>query len=191
MRTSLKEGIKPHGFAGIFPEYLFSETSRHREPVVAADQRMVIRCFRDDLAVFVYDVLHVPPPIQRALSRPSCCRQNGNQDIGEVADQSDTSASRNPGHVDDGARLGSSAMRHPWWQSSDGIDLRQARWWPRPSVRQPTQCRPARQGTQVPARTVPAFSPSTCGEREPPCRGRATAASRPPGHRQMILNRRW
>jgi hypothetical protein len=26
------------------------------------------------------------------------------------------------------ARLGSSAMRHPWWQPSDGIDLRQARW---------------------------------------------------------------
>jgi hypothetical protein len=23
------------------------------------------------------------------------------------------------------ARLGSSAMRHPWWQSSDGIDLDQ------------------------------------------------------------------
>src|SRR6266850_3723044 len=27
-----------------------------------------------------------------------------------------------------GACLGSRAMRHPWWQSSDGIDLRQARW---------------------------------------------------------------
>jgi hypothetical protein len=60
MRTSLEEGIKPHGFAGIFPEHLFSETSRHREPVVAADQRMVIRCFRDDLAGFVHDVSHVP-----------------------------------------------------------------------------------------------------------------------------------
>jgi hypothetical protein len=28
--------------------------------VVAADQRMVIRCFRDDLAGFVHDVSHVP-----------------------------------------------------------------------------------------------------------------------------------
>jgi hypothetical protein len=27
-----------------------------------SDQRMVIRCFRDDLAVFVYDISHVPPP---------------------------------------------------------------------------------------------------------------------------------
>jgi hypothetical protein len=28
--------------------------------VVAADQRMVIRCLGDDLAVFVHDVSHVP-----------------------------------------------------------------------------------------------------------------------------------
>ena len=103
MRTCLEEGIKPDGFAGIFPEHLFSKTGRHREPVVAADQRMVIRCFRDDLAVFVYDVLHELPPIQRALSRPSCCRQNGNQDVGEVADQSDTGAGRDRGYVDDGS----------------------------------------------------------------------------------------
>ena len=103
MRTSLEEGIKLHRFAGIFPEQFLTEAGRHREPVVAADPRMVIRCFCDDLAVFVRDVCHVPPPIQRALVRPSCCRQNGNQDIGEVADQSDTSASRNPGYVDDGS----------------------------------------------------------------------------------------
>ena len=45
------------------------------------------------------------------------------------------------------ACLGSTAMRHPWWQSSDGIDLRQARWWPRPSVRQPTQYRLGRRTT--------------------------------------------
>ena len=103
MRTSLEEGIKPHRFAGIFPEQFLTETSGHRESVVAADQRMVIRCFRDDLAVFVYDVLHELPPIQRALSRPSCCRQNGNQDVGEVADQSDTGAGRDRGYVDDGS----------------------------------------------------------------------------------------
>src|SRR6266446_5333846 len=60
MRISLEEGIKLHGFAGIFPEQFLTETSGHREAVVAADQRMVIRCFRDDLAVFVHDVFHVP-----------------------------------------------------------------------------------------------------------------------------------
>src|SRR5258707_15823175 len=66
MRTSLEEGIKLHPFAGIFPEQFSTEAGRHREAVVAADQRMVIRCFRDDLAGFVHDVSHVPPPIQRA-----------------------------------------------------------------------------------------------------------------------------
>jgi hypothetical protein len=63
MRTSLEEGIKPHRFAGIFPEQFLTEAGRHREAVVAAGQRMVIRCFRDDVAVFVYDVSHVTPPI--------------------------------------------------------------------------------------------------------------------------------
>ena len=66
MRTSLEEGVKPHRFAGIFPEQFLTETGGHREAVVAADQRMVIRCFRDDLAGFVHDVFQVPPPIQRA-----------------------------------------------------------------------------------------------------------------------------
>jgi len=46
----------------MFPEQFMTETGGHREAVVAADQRMVIRCFRDDLAVFVYDISHVPPP---------------------------------------------------------------------------------------------------------------------------------
>jgi hypothetical protein len=66
MRTSLEEGIKLHRFAGIFPEQFPTEAGRHREPVVTADQRTVIRCFCDDLAGFVHDVFHVPPPIQRA-----------------------------------------------------------------------------------------------------------------------------
>jgi len=66
MRTSLEEGIKLHRFAGMFPEQFLTEAGRHREAVVAADQRMVIRCFRDDLAGFVHDGSHVPPPIQRA-----------------------------------------------------------------------------------------------------------------------------
>jgi Tripartite tricarboxylate transporter family receptor len=56
MRTSLEEGIKPHRFAGIFPEQFLTEAGGHREAVVAADQRMVIRCFRDDLAGFVHGV---------------------------------------------------------------------------------------------------------------------------------------
>ena len=62
MRTSLEEGIKLQRFADIFPEQFLTVAGRHREAVVAADQRMVIRCFRDDLAVFVYDISHVPPP---------------------------------------------------------------------------------------------------------------------------------
>ena len=60
MRTSLEEGIKLHRFAGIFPEQFSTEAGRYREAVVAADHRMVIRCFRDGLAHFVHDVSHVP-----------------------------------------------------------------------------------------------------------------------------------
>src|SRR4051794_36144884 len=75
MRTSLEEGIKLHGFAGIFPEQFFTEAGRHREAVVAAGQRMIICCFRDDFPDFVHDVLHVPPPIQGCLARPSCSFQ--------------------------------------------------------------------------------------------------------------------
>ena len=63
MRISLEEGIKPHRFAGVFPEQFMTEAGRHREAVVAADQRVVIRCFRNDLAAFVYDVPHLLPPI--------------------------------------------------------------------------------------------------------------------------------
>jgi hypothetical protein len=48
----------------MFPEQFLTEAGRQREAVVAADQRMVISCFRDDLAGFVHDVSHVPPPIQ-------------------------------------------------------------------------------------------------------------------------------
>jgi hypothetical protein len=49
----------------MFPEQFLTEAGRHREAVMAADQRLVVRCFRDDLAGFVHDVSHVPPPIQR------------------------------------------------------------------------------------------------------------------------------
>jgi hypothetical protein len=79
MRTSLEEGIKLHRFTAIFPEQFLTEARRHRKAVVAADQRMVIRCFRDDFSGFVHDVSHMTSPIQRGLSRPSSCRQNGNQ----------------------------------------------------------------------------------------------------------------
>jgi hypothetical protein len=51
MQTSLEEGIKLHRLAGIFPAQFFTEAGRHREAVVAADQRMVIRSYIDDLAV--------------------------------------------------------------------------------------------------------------------------------------------
>ena len=93
MRTALEEGIKLHGFAVMLPEQLLTEAGGHCEAVVAANQRMIIRCFRNDLADFVHDVSHVTPPIQRALSRPSCCRQHREQDVGEVADQTDANAS--------------------------------------------------------------------------------------------------
>ena len=62
----LEEEIKLHRFAGISKEQSFTEAGRHREAVVAADQSMVIRCYGDDLAGFVHDGFHVPPPIQRA-----------------------------------------------------------------------------------------------------------------------------
>jgi hypothetical protein len=61
IRTSLEKGIKLHGFAGIFPEQFMTEAGRDREAVVAADQRMVIRCFGDYLASFVHDLSHAPP----------------------------------------------------------------------------------------------------------------------------------
>jgi len=73
----LEEGINLHRFAGVLPEQLLTEAGRHREAVVAADQRMVFRCFRDDLAGVVHDVSHVAPPIQRADQR----RRDGAQSI--------------------------------------------------------------------------------------------------------------
>jgi hypothetical protein len=100
MRTSLEEGIKPHRFAGIFPEQFLTEAGRHREAVVAADQRMVIRYYRDDLAGFVHDVSHVTPPIQRALSRPSWFCPNGKQDEGDYSHAENDN--RNRGNVDEG-----------------------------------------------------------------------------------------
>jgi hypothetical protein len=61
-----EEGLKVHRFAGVLPEQLLTEASRHRDAVLPADQRAVTRCLGDDLAGFVHDVSHVPPPIQRA-----------------------------------------------------------------------------------------------------------------------------
>ena len=58
----LEEGINLHRFAGILPEQLLAEAGCHRDAVVAADQRMLIRCFGDNLACVVHDVSHVPPP---------------------------------------------------------------------------------------------------------------------------------
>ena len=65
----LEEEMKLHRFAGISPEQSFTEAGRHREAVVAADESMVIRCFGDDLAGFVDDDFHAPPPMQRAGQR--------------------------------------------------------------------------------------------------------------------------
>jgi hypothetical protein len=73
IRTSLEEGIKLHRFAGFFPEQFLTEAGRHREAVVAADQRIVIRCYRDDLAVLFTMSLMCPPCCScppRCLSAP-------------------------------------------------------------------------------------------------------------------------
>ena len=70
MRASLEEGIKHHSFAGIFPEQFLTETGGHREAVVAADQRMVIRCLGDDLPGFVHDVFHCDASNPMRRNRP-------------------------------------------------------------------------------------------------------------------------
>ena len=88
MRTSLEERVKLHWFAGIFPKQFFTEAGRYCEAVVATDQRMVFRCFGNDLADFVHDASHVPLSLFVVLC------QEGKQDIGEVAEQADTNASR-------------------------------------------------------------------------------------------------
>jgi hypothetical protein len=75
--------------------------------VVAADQRMVIRCYGDDLAGFVHDVSHVPPP------------SNGDRETQTAIAISATSMME--------ARLGSSTMRHSWWH---GVDLDHPFWHP-------------------------------------------------------------
>ena len=74
----LEEVIKLYRFAGISPEQFFTEARSHREAVVAADQRMVIRCFRDDFSGFVHDGFHVTPPIQRAISAAAMVRNLSN-----------------------------------------------------------------------------------------------------------------
>jgi hypothetical protein len=75
MTTSPEEGINLHRFAGILPEQFLTEAGCHREAVVAADQRMVIRCFGDDLVGFVDDVSHVPSVL--LLSAPLPERSSG------------------------------------------------------------------------------------------------------------------
>ena len=70
MRASLEEGIKLHSFAGIFPEQFLTEAGRHREAMVAADQRMVIRCLGDDLPGFVHDVFHCDASNPMRRNRP-------------------------------------------------------------------------------------------------------------------------
>ena len=53
-----EEALKVHRFAAVLPEQLLTEASRHRDPVVPADQRAVLRCLGDDLAGLVHDVSH-------------------------------------------------------------------------------------------------------------------------------------
>jgi hypothetical protein len=53
-----EEALKVHRFAVVLPEQLLSEARRHRDAVVPADQRAVMRCLGDDLADLVHDVSH-------------------------------------------------------------------------------------------------------------------------------------
>jgi hypothetical protein len=53
-----EEGIKVHRFAAVLPKQLLTEASRHRDAVVPADQRAVMRCLGDDLSGLVHDVSH-------------------------------------------------------------------------------------------------------------------------------------
>jgi hypothetical protein len=53
-----EEGIKAHRFAAVLPKQLLTEAGRHRDAVVPADQRAVVRCLGDDLTGLVHDVSH-------------------------------------------------------------------------------------------------------------------------------------
>jgi hypothetical protein len=53
-----EEALKVHRFAVVLPEQLLTEARRHRDAVVPADQRAVMRCLGDDLADLVHDVSH-------------------------------------------------------------------------------------------------------------------------------------
>jgi hypothetical protein len=87
LRTSLmpEEGLKVHRFAAVLPEQLLTETSRHRDAVVPADQRAVMRCLGDDLAALVHDVSHSrialsgsTSAIQRSTRGFQVCSYTGN-----------------------------------------------------------------------------------------------------------------
>jgi len=70
----LEEVIKLHRFAGISPEKALTEAGRQREAMVAADQSIIVRCFRDDLAVLIDDDFHALPPVQRPLGAAAMLR---------------------------------------------------------------------------------------------------------------------
>ena len=53
-----EEGLKVHRFAAVLPEQLLTQAGRHRDAVLPADQRALMRCLGDDLAGLVHDVSH-------------------------------------------------------------------------------------------------------------------------------------
>jgi hypothetical protein len=53
-----EEALKAHRFAAVLPKQLLSEAGGHRDAVVPADQRAVMRCLGDDLAALIHDVSH-------------------------------------------------------------------------------------------------------------------------------------
>jgi hypothetical protein len=99
MSISLEEGIQRHRFAGILPEQFLAEAGRHREAVVAADQRMVLRCYRDDLARFVHDVS--VPTRATASGSPSWIKRHAPFLVAQSSDSVD--------------------LDQPYWQPLDAV----------------------------------------------------------------------
>ncbi|WP_334409283.1 hypothetical protein [Bradyrhizobium sp. AZCC 1721] len=91
-----EEGIKAHRFAAVLPKQLLTEASRHRDAVVPADQRAVMRCLGDDLTGLVHDVSHSrialsgsTSAIQRSTRgfHVRSCARNGAQPVQPCAER--------------------------------------------------------------------------------------------------------
>ena len=63
MRNWTQEAVNLYRLTSILPVNRVAKAARQHDAVLAADQSMVIRCLRDNLACFVYDVSHGDGPI--------------------------------------------------------------------------------------------------------------------------------